>query len=270
MKVFILTKKKLITICLMVTIALIVGVAGVKNISVATSSQKKLLPIYNVGTQEKKVAISFDAAWGNEDTNLLIDILAKYKVKATFFIVGEWVDKYPESVKALSDAGHSIQNHSDTHAHLPELNKECIINEIENCNKKIEQLTGKKPVLIRVPYGDYSNSVVQCINELNMYTIQWDVDSLDWKDYDAQKIYNRVTSKVGCGSIVLFHNAAKHTPEALPLIIECLLEKGFEFVTIEDLIYKDNYSINIAGTQIKKDATTSHATTPTTKKQDSV
>lgn len=270
MKVFILTKNKLITICLIVSVALFAGVFGFRNINIATSSQKKLLPIYNVATQEKKVAISFDAAWGNEDTAQLIDILAKYKIKATFFIVGEWVDKYPESVKALSDAGHSIQNHSDTHPHLPELDKESIINEINNCNNKIEKLTGKRPVLIRVPYGDYNNCVVECVNELKMYTIQWDVDSLDWKDYDAQKLYNRVTSKVNCGSIVLFHNAAKHTPEALPSIIECLLEKGFKFVTIEDLIYKDNYSINIAGTQIKQDATTSHATTPTTKKQDSV
>lgn len=251
MKVLILTKKKIAIVLIALAVVITAAILSGKAISISTLSQNKLVPIYNVKTDEKKIAISFDAAWGNEDTQKLIDIMAKYNVKATFFVVGEWVDKYPESVKALADAGHSIQNHSDTHPHLTEISKQEVISQIENCNDKIEKLTGTRPVLLRPPYGDYNNTVIETINELKMYPIQWDVDSLDWKEYDAKTIYSKVISKVGCGSIVLFHNAALHTPEALPVIIEKLQSDGYEFVKITDLIYKDNYSINFAGTQIK-------------------
>lgn len=250
MKVFILTKKRLTALCFVLAAVVAAAVLSANALSVATVSQNRLVPIYNVKTDEKKIAISFDAAWGNEDTQKLIDIMDRYGVKATFFVVGEWVDKYPESVKALADAGHSIQNHSDTHPHLTQVSRQELVSQIENCNEKIEKLTGVRPTLLRPPYGDYDNTVMQTINELKMYPIQWDVDSLDWKEYDAQTIYNKVISKVCCGSIVLFHNAALHTPEALPMIIEKLQKDGYEFVKITDLIYKDNYSINHAGTQI--------------------
>ena len=250
MKVLILTKSKIAVLSIILAAVIVSLAVFARGVSIATVSQNKLVPIYNVKTDEKKVAISFDAAWGNEDTQTLIDIMDKYDVKATFFLVGEWVDKYPESVKALAKAGHSIQNHSDTHPHLTEISNQDVISQIENCNDKVEKLTGTRPTLIRVPYGDYNNSVIQTINEMKMYPIQWDVDSLDWKDYDAETIYNKVISKVNCGSIVLFHNAALHTPEALPKIIEKLKGDGYEFVKISDLIYKENYSINFAGTQI--------------------
>ena len=184
----------------------------------------------------------------------MIRILKEYEVPATFFVVGAWVDKYPESVKALSDAGHQIQNHSNTHPHMPQLSKEQMIDEIESCNKKIENITGKCPTLLRPPYGDYDNVLIETINELDMSTIQWDVDSLDWKDNATpDSICKRVTSKVQNGSIVLFHNDADHTPAALPNILKCLKDEGYEFVFISDLIYKENYEIKHDGTQCKKD-----------------
>lgn len=189
------------------------------------------------------------AGWGNEDTQQLIDILAKYNVKATFFVVGDWVDKYPESVKALSDAGHEVMNHSNTHPHMPQLSKEKMREELTECNNKIESVTGIKPILFRAPYGDYNNDVIQSIRECGCYTIQWDVDSLDWKDLSAGEITKRVTEKVRPGSIVLFHNAAKHTPEALPTILEKLQSDGYSIVPISQLIYADNYEIDAAGTQ---------------------
>lgn len=251
MKVLILTKKRIAFLSLIIAIVAVAATLFSKGMSVSTVSQKKLLPIYNVETDEKKIAISFDAAWGNEDTQKLIDIMDKYGIKATFFVVGEWVDKYPESVEALAKAGHSIQNHSDTHPHLTEISKDEVVSQIEKCNDKVEKITGVRPTLLRAPYGDYNDSVIETIGELNMYPIQWDVDSLDWKEYDAKTIYDKVVPKVGCGSIVLFHNAALHTPEALPSIIEKLQDDGYSFVKITDLIYKDDYSINFAGTQIK-------------------
>ncbi|MBO5357990.1 MAG: polysaccharide deacetylase family protein [Clostridia bacterium] len=190
--------------------------------------------------------------WGNDDTQTLIDILKEYNVPATFFVVGAWVDKYPESVKALSDAGHRIENHSNTHPHMPQLSTEQMKNELESCNNKIKAITGRCPSLLRVPYGDYDNAVLETTESLGMYTIQWDVDSLDWKDHaTADSICKRVTSKVKNGSIVLFHNDADHTPEALPTILKTLKDEGYEFVFIEDLIYKDNYEIIHDGTQCK-------------------
>ncbi|MBP3329515.1 MAG: polysaccharide deacetylase family protein [Clostridia bacterium] len=253
MKTIILTKKKLIIILGVVLLLVLFGIFGITRGAVTTAAQTRLLPIYCVDTEKKCVALTFDAAWGNEDTQDLIDTLKKYNAKATFFLVGSWVDKYPESVKALSDAGHSIQNHSNSHPNLPQLSAEGIKKEITLCNEKIQKITKKCPTLIRPPYGDYSNNVINCVNDLGMYTIQWDVDSLDWKDLSADEIYNRVVNKVQNGSIVLFHNAALNTPEALGRILETLSKKGYKFVTVEDLIYKSDYTIDITGKQFKAD-----------------
>ena len=187
--------------------------------------------------------------WGNEDTQELIDILGRYGVRATFFVVGDWVDKYPESVKALHDAGHEVMNHSNTHAHMNQLSAQEIIADVEACNDKIEAVTGVRPTLIRPPYGEYNDQVISAIRSIGMETIQWDVDSLDWKEISAQEIAQRVTSRVQSGSIVLFHNAALHTPEALPGILECLLQEGYTFVPVSELILEEPYTIDHTGRQ---------------------
>ena len=222
--------------------------------AVDASASQRQLPIYCVQRDQKMLSISFDAAWGNEDTQQLIDILGKYNVKATFFVVGSWVDKYPESVKALHDAGHEVMNHSNDHAHMSQLSKEEIIADVEACNDKIEAVTGGRPTLIRPPYGEYDNNVITAIRSIGMEPIQWDVDSLDWKDLPASEITQRVTSKVQPGSIVLFHNAALHTPEALPGILEKLLQEGYTFVPISQIIlpgtYGSDYTIDHTGKQI--------------------
>ena len=174
--------------------------------------------------------------WGNEDTQQLIDILGKYNVKATFFVVGEWVDKYPESVKALHEAGHEIMNHSDDHAHFNSLSTDEIIADITACNEKIAAVTGVTPTLFRPPYGEYDDHVIAAVRSMGMEPVQWDCDSLDWKDLSAADITRRVLSKAQAGSIALFHNAAKNTPAALPGVIEGLLREGFELVPISQLI----------------------------------
>ena len=220
---------------------------------VGASASTRQLPIYCVQRDQKMISISFDAAWGNEDTQELIDILARYNVKATFFVVGDWVDKYPESVKALHDAGHEVMNHSNTHAHMSKLSREEIIADVEACSDKIEAVTGVRPTLIRPPYGEYNDTVISAIRSIGMEPIQWDVDSLDWKDLPASEIIQRVTGKVQPGSIVLFHNAALHTPEALPAILETLLQEGYTFVPISQLILPGtcgtDYTIDHTGRQ---------------------
>lgn len=219
---------------------------------VGASATKRQLPIYCVQREDKVVAISFDASWGNEDTQTLIDILAKYGVKATFFLVGDWVDRYPESVIALSEAGHEVMNHSSTHAHFSKLTEDEIISDIEKCNGKIETLTGKKPTLFRCPYGEYDDHVIKAVNSMGMTAIQWDVDSLDWKGISANEISSRVTTKVQPGSIVLFHNAAENTPEALPGIIEKLIADGYKFVPVSQILLSGDYVIDHTGRQCEK------------------
>ena len=220
---------------------------------VGASATTRQLPIYCVQKDYKVLSISFDAAWGNEDTQQLIDIMDRYQVKATFFVVGEWVDKYPESVKALHDAGHEIMSHSDDHAHFNSLSAEEITRNLNACNDKIEAVTGVRPTLFRCPYGEYDDHVISTVRALGMEPIQWDVDSLDWKDLSAQEITQRVTGKVQPGSIVLFHNAALHTPEALPSILKALLQEGYTFVPISELIvdgaYGEDYTIDHTGRQ---------------------
>ena len=213
------------------------------------------LPIYCVDKgEEKVVSISFDAAWGAEDTMQLIDILNQYDVKATFFVVGSWVDEFPDAVKALSEAGHEIMNHSNSHPHMTRISKEKMKAEVEKCNEKIAAITGKIPDLFRAPYGDYNNDVIQAVRECGCYPIQWSVDSLDWKDLTATQITERVMGKLHPGAIMLFHNAALHTPEALPDILKRAQNAGYQFVPISELIYRDHYTIDRAGKQLRTDA----------------
>lgn len=146
--------------------------------AVTAAAANRDLPIYCVQKEEKVVSLSFDAAWGNEDTQQLIDILGKYNVRATFFVVGDWVRKYPESVKQLQDAGHEIMSHSDKHKHMSKLTREEIAADIRTCEAEIEKVTGVKPFLFRPPYGEYDNKVVGTLRELGYYTIQWDVERL--------------------------------------------------------------------------------------------
>lgn len=211
----------------------------------------RILPIYSVERDNKTVALSFDAAWGNEDTQQLIDILTDHGVKATFFLVGQWVDRYPESVKALADAGMDVMNHSDDHAHFSQLSEQDIISNVNACNDKIEAVTGTRPTLFRCPYGEYDNHVVSAVNSMGMHVIQWNVDSLDWKELSAQEITARVTKQVVPGSIILFHNAALHTPEALPGIIEYLQQEGYEILPVSQLILSGDTVIDHTGRQSK-------------------
>ena len=207
------------------------------------------LPIYCVRKDYKVLSLTFDAAWGNEDTQQLIDILGKYNVKATFFVVGGWADKYPESVKALHDAGHEVMSHSDSHAHFNSLSTDEIIADLNACGDKIEAVTGVRPTLFRCPYGEYDDHVINAVRSLGLEPIQWDVDSLDWKELPAEEIAARVTGRARPGSIVLFHNAAIHTPEALPGIIEALLREGYQLVPVSRLILTGSYTIDHTGRQ---------------------
>ena len=231
--------------------ALFLAAAAPSFLSSAALASKKL-PVYSVKRDDRCVSLTFDAAWGNEDTQQLIDILEKYNVKATFFVVGFWAEKYPESVKALHDAGHEVMTHSDDHAHFAQLTREQITANLNAGCDKVEAVTGVRPTLFRCPYGEYNDTVIQTAADMGITTVQWSVDSLDWKDLSAGEIYKRVTGSIGSGDIVLFHNAAKHTPEALPDILEYLLANGYRVVPVSELLLQGEYEMDHTGKMCPK------------------
>jgi len=218
-------------------------------ISTGAGAGKRDLPIYCVQTEEKKIALSFDAAWGNEDTSKILEILKKHNVKVTFFMTGGWVENYPDDVKAILAHGHDLGNHSENHKHMTQLSENEKTEELMKVHNKVKELTGYDMFLFRPPYGDYDNGVVKTARDCGYYTVQWDVDSLDWKDLSAKEILSRVCKRAQSGSIILMHNNGLHTAKAVPMIIRALKDKGLKFVPIGELIYRENFSIDANGKQ---------------------
>lgn len=246
----IITRKTVfITFVVLLSGAILLACAS-KQSQVASANAEKIIPIYCVDTQEKKIALTFDAAWGADDTDEIIDILGQYNAKATFFVVGDWARKYPDEVKALYSAGHEIGNHSDTHKAYSKLSAEEIAADIENCNEAVNNAIGVKPTLIRAPSGDYNNTSETACRNAAMTTIQWSVDSLDWQGLSSDEIISRVVNAADCGSIILFHNDVRNTPQALRGILNVLSQQGYSFVSVGELIYKENYRIDATGKQI--------------------
>ena len=239
--------KCICVLVLVIALLLLLPIADADAVFMGKTSRK--LPIYRVQTDEKKVAISFDCAWGVDYTDSLLQTMEAEGVNCTFFTVEFWTKKYPEYIKKISSLGHEIGTHSATHPHMAKLDKSAIIKELSTSKLAIEELTGKKVEVFRPPFGEYNDLLIDTAFELDLISVQWDVDSLDWKDLSAKEIENRVVSRVQNGSIVLFHNQGLHTHEALPNIIRALKKKGFTFVRIGDLVYKENYTMLPDGTQ---------------------
>lgn len=193
---------------------------GLNQPATTVVAQKRELPIYSVERDDKVVSISFDASWGADKTIPILDILDQYGVKTTFFLVGGWVDKYPDMVKEIFARGHEIGNHSNTHPQMSKLGEEGIRDELRMMSDKVEKLTGVRPTLFRPPYGDYNNRVVQVSRAEGYEAVQWSIDSLDWKDRGTQDIIKRCTYKVENGDIVLFHNDSNDIVNALPTVIQ--------------------------------------------------
>lgn len=222
-----------------------------QNIAVTTNGSTKKLPIYCVDTDKPQISLSFDAAWGNEDTQKILDILAKHDVKVTFFMTGGWIESFPDDVKKIAAAGHDLGNHSENHKQMSQLSKEECKEELLGPHNKVKELTGVEMMLFRPPYGDYNNTLIEAANEIGYHVIQWDVDSLDWKDYGAESIIDKVVNHkhLGNGTIILCHNGAKYTAEALDALITGLKDKGYELVPISQLIHTGKYHMDHEGRQ---------------------
>ncbi|HOO78799.1 MAG TPA: polysaccharide deacetylase family protein [Lachnospiraceae bacterium] len=219
-----------------------------------SASNKRELPIYCVSTNQPMIALTFDAAWGNEDTGKILEILEKQGIKATFFMTGGWVSDYPDDVKTIYEAGHELGNHSMHHYDMATLGTQEIKDELNEPGALVLELTGYEMKVFRPPYGSYNNQLITTANECGYQTIQWDVDRLDWKDYGVDSIVSTVCNHahLGNGSIILCHNGAEYTAQALDTMITNLKEQGYQFVTVSELIYTENYYMDHEGRQHEK------------------
>ena len=252
---FVVMKKKMVwlgIVSIVSALLLSLNVQGGASASVYFGNAPRFVPIYSVDTDEKKVALTFDTAWGADKTMKILEILKEYDVNATFFMVGFWVEKYPDMVKAINEQGIEIATHSNTHPDFVGLSESQMELELKTSMDSISNITGKEVKLFRAPYGSYNNTMLNLTQKLNLKTIQWDVDTLDWKRLSGLEICERVMSRVKNGSIILCHNNSDHILEALPLMLERLVNAGYEVVSVGDLIMHDNYYIDNLGIQRKQ------------------
>ena len=235
------------------TVGVLIIIANMSTAQILpTSSSERALPIYKVKTEENKVALTMNCAWSAEDIDRILETLEKNEVKITFFIVGEWAEKYPEAVKKIYEAGHEIGTHSNTHPHVEQLSAKKNLEEIKLGVEKLQKITGEKTRLYRTPYGEYNDTVINTARENGYYTIQWNIDTLDYKGLTGDEMWGRIKEKLQKGSIILTHNGTEHTADSLDMLLKNIKTNGYQVTTVSDLIYKDNYIIDNNGTQINK------------------
>lgn len=210
----------------------------------------KEVPVYSVKRSDKKIALTIDAAWQDDKTPFILSTLKQYGIKATFFLCGFWVKDYPDMVKAISDEGHEIGNHSMTHPHMAKLSAEGIQRELNEFEALIEPITGRKTTLFRAPFGEYNDNVVNTVRQNGYEIIQWDVDTIDWKEErSAQTILDGVLGKLHDGAIILCHNNGYRIEQYLPVLIETAQAQGYEFVTVSELLLSGNTFVDVNGVQ---------------------
>ncbi len=225
------SRTKIVLIALIALVFLTTG-------AVYVQANHKLKPVYEVKTDKKVVALTFDISWGNNTPMPVIEILKQNQIRSTFFLSGPWVKQYPEVPQRIKQDGHEIASHGHRHINLSNLSKAEIKEEILKAHNNIKEVTGVEANLIRTPNGDYNDQVIQGAHEVNYEVIQWSVDSLDWMNPGVSSIIERVSKKVHPGAIILMHasDTCKQTTEALPKVIEALRSQGYEFVTVSELL----------------------------------
>lgn len=245
MPFIVVRKRAIITGMICAALCLAVGILAAHWVqeSVIASVSSRKVPVYSVDTEQKVISLTFNCAWGNEDIPRLLNILEEHQVKATFFVLGEWCDKYPESVRAIAQAGHEVQSHSDTHPDMAAISRNENLKQIRRSADKIEAITGVRPNMLRPPSGSYNDALMEVLEQENFYGIQWSADSIDWKNPSPRQMLDRILAKAGNGGILLFHSGAANTPQAIPLVIEALQKQGYRFVTVGEMVYplKESY-----------------------------
>ncbi len=254
---FVINKDKIISVfvavCTVFSLFLMTTLfAKMPDKTVETASTKKQLPIYSVDTKEPNVALTINCAWNADDIDVILETLKKQNVKVTFFMVGDWIEKNEEAAKKIHAAGHELANHSYNHPHVNNLSYDKNVEQIKKCSDLIQNITGTPSTLYRGPYGEYNDTVIQAAKENKHTTIQWSIDTLDYKSLTGEQMWEKIEPHLENGSVILMHNGTENTANSLNMIIENIKEKGYNVVRVSDLIYKENYTIDTNGIQHKE------------------
>ena len=201
--------------------------------------------ILNYTKSDKMVAFTFDDG-PSYNTIKIVNTLVKYDSKATFFLVGNQVEKYAKTMDVLVKNGMDIGNHTYSHKELTKLRDKEILKEIDLTNEVIYNKTGIKPMFLRPSYGAMNKRIKKLST---MPIIVWNIDTLDWKYHNSNKIKDKILKYVSDGDIILMHNGTEHTADSLDMIIKNIKNKGFNVVRVSDIIYKEDYVIDVNGVQ---------------------
>ncbi len=250
MRFFVLNKKQIIYG--IIAVIAIVGIILSSGRAVTTFLVGgREIPIYSVEREDNAVALTFDCAWNDDDIDEIIKALKDNKATATFFVTGKWAEDYPDALNKLYRNGFEIGIHSYNHDDYTKMSGDEILADIDKCKKAIAKVTGREPQIVRVPSGAYNNRAVRTIEDNSMWCIQWSVDGLDYVETTPDEIYTRVMSPLKSGDIILLHNGTEHTATALPKILKDISGR-FKLTNISDFIYKENFTIDHTGRQIKR------------------
>lgn len=248
---FVVIKAKYIVIVLIAALLIPILYVSINKSAAVFNVNGREIPIYCVERDDNKIALTFDCAWNDDDIDDILDTLDEYDCKATFFVLGSWAEKYSGSLEKIKERGHEIGNHSYNHADYTKLSAEEICSDLQKADKIIADIAGEAPNLMRAPSGGYNNTVITAAESIGKTYIQWSVDGIDYGDADAQSILQRSTQKTKAGDIILLHNGTANTAAVLPDILE-ILSENYEFATVSELIYSDNFVIDNNGCQKRK------------------
>ena len=215
----------------------------------AVGGRARRLPVYSVAREDKKIALTFNCAWGDDTTDGVLEILRENGVPATFFFVGSFAEKYPESVKKIANAGHAVGNHSMRHADPAKQDAPALLEDMRQCQALLSELTGKMPALYRAPSGAYTDEAIEAAESLGLTAVQWSADSIDWRDPSPAVIVQRILKKAAPGGILLFHLGKQNTLQALPEVISSLKAQGYEFCTVDALLLSGDTYVDPDGVQ---------------------
>ncbi len=254
MKIFVFSKNTVLILLIAVFISLSLVPVSMTVSRTSSENGGKNLPIYSVETDEKKVALTFNCAWGAEDIDAILDALDTYDANCTFFIVGTWAEKYPEAVRKIKAAGHEIGSHGYDHGHYKKMTEKEIKADIDKAKAVLEKITGTACPLFRAPYGEYTDKTVSLVRDGGGQILQWNIDSLDYEGLSEKEMEARIVPCLDNGAVILFHTGTENTARALPYILKNIKEKGYTFETVGNLIHTGSYTISHEGRQYAEGA----------------
>jgi len=209
---------------------------GEKNVVATSASNVNNLPVYKVETEIKKVSLSINCGENVENIDSILNTLATTNAKATFFISGEIASSNAEIIKKIVQSGNEIGNLSYHYTNLKKKKTADIKEEITKGSSEIEKITGQKAKVFRAPYGEYSREIIQIASEQGLFTVQWNIDSLDYNGLNGEEMCERINETLAPGSIILLHNSAQYTAESMEKIIQNIQKQGYQLVTTSELL----------------------------------